>query len=740
MRRLTALSLTILALAALGPSVAATADTTASRAVQVQGVVRLWHGDELPAPTQEGVLLDTGNRTIPLALPLAQAAAFAGATVRATGVYQAETLVPTRPLEVVAAAGGTTSSGTTSTALVAGTAVKQVAVILINFSNNASQPWTPAAAENVVLDANLDNPNSIRAHYEETSDGAITLAGGVFGWYTIAATDANCAYGTWASQARTAAYSDALAAGLDLNSTSVYKVYAFPNTSCTWAGLGELPGDESWTDGYMDLRVIAHELGHNFGVHHAASLACSATSGRVPVTAREADDCSYSEYGDPYDIMGASSWKTRHAWFRSQLGYPMATTVVTPTTTMDQTYSLTQLEPESDLAAVRLLRIARGTSTPSYLDVEFRGAKAPFDNFSATDPMVTGVTVRIGWSNAYRAQSKLLDATSTATFADAAIQPGQSLWDPVAGVRITLVSVNAGVATVRVQGEPDTAAPSAVSGLGAVTDTTPRNVLTWGASTDDHAVAGYEVKRNGTRCAIVRTTSATDTGAWTSCPGLTGGALYTYTVTPYDTAGKFGAPTSVDIVAGSPDTTPPTDPGTPVQTGATASSVSISWTGSTDEVGIGGYQVLRDGVVVATTTGTGTTWTDTSAGLAPGTSYTYSVKARDLSYNWSAESAGGSAATANAPLAPDKVSISAVLGRVTVSWSAGTDALAYEVVREFYDKRKGWVSTTLTTSTTSLSLTDTVNKAGRYRYRVRSKSGTVVSTYTYSAEVSVTLR
>ena len=41
---------------------------------------------------------------------------------------------------------------------------------------------------------------------------------------------------------------EALAAGFDLNSTSVTKVYAFPNTTgCTWAGLGELPGDESFS-------------------------------------------------------------------------------------------------------------------------------------------------------------------------------------------------------------------------------------------------------------------------------------------------------------------------------------------------------------------------------------------------------------------------------------------------------------------------------------------------------------
>jgi chitodextrinase len=77
------------------------------------------------------------------------------------------------------------------------------------------------------------------------------------------------------------------------------------------------------------------------------------------------------------------------------------------------------------------------------------------------------------------------------------------------------------------------------------------------------------------------------------------------------------------------DNTPPTAPGNLVSTGTTSSSVSLQWTAATDNVGVTGYDVLRDGSVVGTPTGT--TFTDT--GLASGTQFTYTVRARDAAGN-----------------------------------------------------------------------------------------------------------
>ena len=72
-------------------------------------------------------------------------------------------------------------------------------------------------------------------------------------------------------------------------------------TACGWAGLAEMPGRQFWLNGDVSTRVFAHELGHNMGVHHAGSLTC--TAGGVAV--QMSSDCSFDEYGDPFDVMGS---------------------------------------------------------------------------------------------------------------------------------------------------------------------------------------------------------------------------------------------------------------------------------------------------------------------------------------------------------------------------------------------------------------------------------------------------
>ncbi|SDJ76986.1 glycoside hydrolase family 18 chitinase [Streptomyces indicus] len=74
-----------------------------------------------------------------------------------------------------------------------------------------------------------------------------------------------------------------------------------------------------------------------------------------------------------------------------------------------------------------------------------------------------------------------------------------------------------------------------------------------------------------------------------------------------------------------PGDNPPSAPGTPTASDITDTSVKLSWSAATDDKGIKNYDVLRDGSVVATVTGT----TYTNTGLTAGTDYSYSVQARD---------------------------------------------------------------------------------------------------------------
>ncbi|WP_332874622.1 discoidin domain-containing protein [Lentzea terrae] len=89
------------------------------------------------------------------------------------------------------------------------------------------------------------------------------------------------------------------------------------------------------------------------------------------------------------------------------------------------------------------------------------------------------------------------------------------------------------------------------------------------------------------------------------------------------------------------DNTPPTAPANLVSTGTTSSSVSLQWTAASDNIAVTGYDVLRNGSVVGTPTGT--SFTDT--GLASGTTFTYTVKARDAAGNLSPASNAVTATT-----------------------------------------------------------------------------------------------
>ncbi|MEV1037675.1 glycoside hydrolase family 18 chitinase [Streptomyces sp. NPDC050204] len=92
-----------------------------------------------------------------------------------------------------------------------------------------------------------------------------------------------------------------------------------------------------------------------------------------------------------------------------------------------------------------------------------------------------------------------------------------------------------------------------------------------------------------------------------------------------------GAPTGCKLNGAScdggsvPGDNAPSAPGTPTASAVTDTSAKLSWTSATDDNGIKNYDVLRDGAVVSTVTGT--TYTD--SGLKAGTDYSYTVQARD---------------------------------------------------------------------------------------------------------------
>ena len=94
------------------------------------------------------------------------------------------------------------------------------------------------------------------------------------------------------------------------------------------------------------------------------------------------------------------------------------------------------------------------------------------------------------------------------------------------------------------------------------------------------------------------------------------------------------------LVAGSggggpPDTDPPSVPTGLAASAVSSTSIELSWSASTDDAGVAGYRVYRDGSEVAYVTGT----QHADTGLSPSTTYAYTVTAEDAAGNVSAPSA-----------------------------------------------------------------------------------------------------
>ena len=134
--------------------------------------------------------------------------------------------------------------------------------------------------------------------------------------------------------------------------------------------------------------------------------------------------------------------------------------------------------------------------------------------------------------------------------------------------------------------------------------------------------------------------------------------------------------TIYNYTGGPPDTTPPTVPGNVTATALSSTTVSVTWAASTDNVGVAGYQVYRNGTPAGTITGM--QYTDT--GLTPSTLYSYTVAAYDAAGNFSSQSLAASATTLTPDTTPPAVNLTAPANNTTQSGTVTVSATATDNV------------------------------------------------------------
>jgi chitodextrinase len=263
----------------------------------------------------------------------------------------------------------------------------------------------------------------------------------------------------------------------------------------------------------------------------------------------------------------------------------------------------------------------------------------------------------------------------------------------------------------------DSTPPSAPGNLSA-TPASQQVSLKWSASTDNVGVRGYRVYRNGSSIATVGNATLSYTST-----GLTNGTTYSYDVVAYDKAGNVSAAsntvsaTPVGTQATNTDTQPPSTP-SGVSAVAGDSQVSVSWTASSDNVGVSGYNVYRNGTKVGTTTSP----SFTDSGLTNGTTYSYAVAAYDAAGNVSPQSlpvsatpvgsgTGGGSDT-SPPSVPSGLAASPGDQQVNLYWAPSSDNVGVAGYRVY---RNG----TLIGSPTHSAFVDTgLSNGSSYAYTI----------------------
>ncbi len=225
--------------------------------------------------------------------------------------------------------------------------------------------------------------------------------------------------------------------------------------------------------------------------------------------------------------------------------------------------------------------------------------------------------------------------------------------------------------TVIIQGSgPDIEGPSAPANLTASNTTQTSTDLTWTASTDNVGVTAYDVYQGSTVIATVATTNYQVTGLLPS-------TAYVFSVIAKDAAGNESVSSNVANVTtlDPPDTQAPTVPTNLVASNTTQTTTDLSWNASSDNVGVTGYDVYQGATLIASLTGL----TYQVTGLTAGTSYSFSVRAKDTAGNVSGESNIVNVTTdvfvdSTPPSTPSNLTASNTTQTSTdLNWTASTD-------------------------------------------------------------------
>lgn len=273
-------------------------------------------------------------------------------------------------------------------------------------------------------------------------------------------------------------------------------------------------------------------------------------------------------------------------------------------------------------------------TAPANLTASASGAAIKLTWTASTDDVgISGYTLQRCQGSGCSSFSQLTTAVTAITYTDSVVSQAVSYSYRV--LATNTASEQSPWSNTATATAPVTTPPNAPSGLAASPASWSTVNLSWTAATDAIAgvtVTGYKIYRNGSAIGTAGGTGYADS---TTVPNTT----YSYTVSAYDAWSNYSAQST----AASATTPPSPSPSTPTGlrgTPASNSSISLSWSASSDSggPGIAGYKIYRNGAYV----GSSTTTSYTDTGLTTFSTYSYTVAAYDAFNTLSAQSAAAS--------------------------------------------------------------------------------------------------
>lgn len=451
-------------------------------------------------------------------------------------------------------------------------------MLLGNFQDGALS--CSATGDNALM---FGPSNSVGDLYRQSSNGAVTFAGAVYGPYQISSSSGSCSYSTWSSEL------DAIAQSQGINLANYpRRVYVFPQNACASAGYGSVGGSPSraWIFHCGVTDLYAHELGHNLGLRHAW------TPG--------------DEYGDTSDIMGLSGLALR------QFAAPnKVTTGWIPSSRVVNVSGSGQYTLEATAAANPAYSQALTLPKPDTKDAYFISFRQPIGYDS-------------GLSGSYQNRVSIHRGSASMgmpTYLLGNLGAGQSFNDSTNGYRFTVSCIGATTAQVSVEMSTPACARSTPSlAISPITQTAaPGKSISYQVTVTNNNNAGCGTSTfafntqvpSGWSSSVSPFTVSLDAGAstssvWTVTSPSSGVVEQTNPLysTAYDTSATTSAATAqANYIVTAPDATPPTVAITSPADGSTVrgGKVAVSATAA-DDRGVAKVEFWVDGNLMATDT------------------------------------------------------------------------------------------------------------------------------------------